>query len=171
MAGRQMAVTNERLDVVKVCPVCGSHRIKRRFDVRHVIDDPQHVCALELGFAAATVAACRECDFLFKLQQPPSAYLHEYYAESDEQYLESLAEQDSRIREDFRVARQLLAEAFPKGGMILDVGCASGFFLESLGANWERFGTEPFHLHAERARVHRGLTIHECDLVAAGFPW
>jgi SAM-dependent methyltransferase len=165
-----MAVTSQRLDVVKICPVCGSHRIKPRFEVRHVIDDPQHVCARELGFAGATVAACRECDFLFKLQQPPSAYLHEHYAESGEHYLESLAEEHSGIREDFRVARQLLAEAFPKGGMILDIGCASGFFLESLGANWERFGIEPFHLAAERARVRRGLTIHECDLVAAGFP-
>jgi SAM-dependent methyltransferase len=118
----------------------------------------------------ATVAACRECDFLFKLQRPPSAYLHEHYAELDEQYLESLAEEHTGIREDFRVARRLLADAFPKGGMILDIGCASGFFLESLGANWERFGIEPFHLAAERARVRRGLTVHECDLVAAGFP-
>jgi SAM-dependent methyltransferase len=81
-----------------------------------------------------------------------------------------LAEEHSGIREDFPVARQLLAAAFPKGGMILDIGCASGFFLESLGANWERFGTEPFHLAAERARVHRGLTIHEYNLVAMGFP-
>ena len=165
-----MVVTNGCLDVVKVCPVCGSDRIKRRFDVRHVIDDSQHVCARELGFAGATVAACRECDFLFKLQQPPSAYLHEYYAESGECYLESLAEEHSRIREDFRLARQLLAKAFPEGGMILDIGCASGYFLESLGARWQRFGIELFHLAAERARVRRGLTVRECDLVAAGFP-
>ena len=165
-----MAITNGRLDVVKVCPVCGSHRLKRRFDVRHVVDDPRHDCARELEFVGATVAACRECNFLFKLQQPPSAYLHEHYAESGEDYLESLAEEHSRIREDFRVARRLLGEAFPKGGMILDIGCASGFFLQSLGESWERFGIEPFHLAAERARVRRGLTVHECDLVEARFP-
>jgi len=138
--------------------------------VQHVTDDSQHICALELGFVSATVAACRECDFLFKLQRPPSVYLHDHYAESGEHYLESLAEEHSGIREDFCKARQLLGDAFPKGGMILDIGCASGFFLESLGANWERFGIEPFHLAAERARMRGGLTVHECDLIAAGFP-
>ena len=160
----------DRLETVKVCPVCGSDRLRRRFDVRHVMEDPQHACALELGFASAIVAACLECDLLFKLQQPPSAYLHELYAESGEDYLTSLAEEHSKIREDFRVARELLSQAFPKGGRILDIGCASGFFLESLGANWERFGIELFRLAAERARKRRGLTVHECDLVAAGFP-
>jgi SAM-dependent methyltransferase len=160
----------DRLETVKVCPVCGSRQLRRRFDVRHVMEDPQHACAPELGFASATVAACLECDFLFKLQQPPSAYLHELYAESGEDYLASLAEEHSGIREDFRVARELLSQAFPKGGRILDIGCASGFFLESLGANWERFGIELFHLAAERARKCRGLTVHECDLVTAEFP-
>jgi SAM-dependent methyltransferase len=160
----------DRFETVKVCPVCGSCLLKRKFEVRHVKDDPQHSCALELGFAGATVVACGECSFLFKLQRPPSAYLHEHYAESGEDYLVSLAEEHSGIREDFRVARQLLTEAFPKGGMILDIGCASGFFLESLGGNWKRFGIELFHLAAERARKRPGLSISECDLGAAEFP-
>jgi len=160
----------DRFEIVKACPVCGSRRLLRRFNVRHVIDDPQHACALELGFAGATVVACRECSFLFKLQQPNSAYLHEHYAESGEDYLVSLAEEQSGIREDFRVARQLLTEAFQKGGVILDIGCASGFFLESLGGNWERFGIELFHLAAERARKRPGLRIRECDLLTAEFP-
>jgi hypothetical protein len=83
--------------------------------VRHILDDPRHACASELGFAGATVVACHECSFLFKLQQPTAADLHEHYAESGEDYLESLAEEHSGIREDFRVARQLLTEAFHKG--------------------------------------------------------
>jgi SAM-dependent methyltransferase len=159
-----------RLDTVKVCPVCGSHRLHPRFNVRHVTDDPQHACALELGFASATIAVCRECSFLFKLQQPPPAYLQEHYAQSGAGYLASLAEEHSGIREDFRVARRLLTQAFPKGGTILDIGCGSGFFLESLGENWERFGIELFHLAAERARERPRLTVRECDLVTAEFP-
>src|SRR6266478_6998824 len=160
----------DRFEIVKVCPVCGSCRLQRKFNVRHVIDDPQSPCALELGFAGASVVACRECSFLFKLQQPNAADLHEHYAESGEDYLVSLAEGHSGIREDFRVARRLLTEAFHKGGTILDIGCASGFFLESLGGNWERFGIELFHLAAERARKRPGLSITECDLGAAEFP-
>ena len=160
----------DHFETVKGCPVCGSCRLQRKFDVRHVMDDPEHACALELGFAGATVVACRDCSFRFKLQQPNAAYLHEHYAESGDDYLVSLAEEHSGIREDFRVARQLLTEAFHKGGTILDIGCASGFFLESLGGNWERFGIELFHLAAERARKRPGLNVRECDLVAAEFP-
>jgi len=45
----------------------------------------------------------------------------------------------------------LLAEASPKGGVILDIGCERGFFShQSLGANWEWFGIESFHLAEER---------------------
>ena len=154
----------DRFEIAKVCPVCGSCRLQRKFNVRHVIDDPQRACALELGFAGATVVACRECSFLFKLQQPNAADLHEHYAESGEDYLVSLAEEHIGIREDFRVARQLLTDAFPKGGTILDIGCASGFFLESLGGTWERFGIELFHLAAERATgyIRGGVTALAC---------
>ena len=160
----------EYLETVSACRVCGGHRLRPRFDVRHVRDDPQHACALELGYTSAAVVSCRECDFLFKLQQPAPAYLREHYAKSGEDYLESLAEEHGGIREDFRVARRLLAQRFPNGGTILDIGCASGFFLESLGTNWERFGIEPFHLAAVRARERPGLRIRECDLIASEFP-
>lgn len=153
---------------LSACPLCGGRRLNRRFDVRHIRNDPEHACALELGFVIGTVVVCRECSFLFKLRQPRSSYLHEYYAASGENYLASLAEDHVGIREDFRVARHLLHKAFPGGGIVLDIGCGSGFFLESLGTKWQRFGIELFHLAAERARK-RGLTVRESELVTAGF--
>ena len=100
--------TNQHTDhfeTVRVCPVCGSCRLKRKFDVRHILDDPRHACASELGFAGATVVACHECSFLFKLQQPTAADLHEHYAESGG--ILSLAEGIAES-EIFIVARQLL---------------------------------------------------------------
>jgi SAM-dependent methyltransferase len=140
-----------------------------RFEVQHITNDPQHTCAIELGFRGATIVACDDCYFEFKLQQPCSEYLREYYARASQGYLASLAEEHGESREDFRQARQILSSEFPRGGKILDVGCASGFFLESLGNQWERSGIELFHLAAERARQRRGLIVHECDLAAASF--
>jgi SAM-dependent methyltransferase len=157
------------LEAVKACPVCGSRRLEPKFDVRQITDDPLHSYALELGASVATIVACRECAFLFKSTRPSAAYLHQHYTESSESYLKSIAEDDAEFREDFRVARQLLHHAFPRGGSILDVGCASGFFLESLGQSWNRHGIELFRLAVERSRSRPGLVVHERDLASAGF--
>jgi SAM-dependent methyltransferase len=157
------------LEAVKACPVCGSRRLDPRFDVRQITEDPLHSYAIELGISVAAIVVCRECAFLFKSTRPSADYLHQHYATSDESYLKSVAEGDVEFREDFRFARQLLHEAFPRGGSILDVGCASGFFLESLGQYWNRHGVELFHLAVERSRSRPGVFVQECDLAAAGF--
>ncbi len=158
------------LEVVKACPICGSQRLDPRFDVRLIADDLFHSHAIELGLSLATVVACRECGFLFKSTRPSVRFLDQLYTESSELYLKSIAEDDAEHREDFRVAWQMLHEAFPKGGSILDVGCASGFFLESLGQNWNRHGIELFRLAVERSRSRTGIVVHESDLVSACFP-
>ena len=125
---------------------------------------------MELGLLVATIVACRECAFLFKSTRPSAAYLDQLYSELTESYLKSVAEDNAEHREDFRVARQMLYEAFPSGGSILDVGCASGFFLESLGQNWNRQGVELFRLAVERSRSRPGIVVHETDLSSAVFP-
>jgi len=157
------------LSVAKCCPLCGSEKLRAKFDVRHISDDPAHPCAPELGLSVATIFACRNCTFVFKSPTPTDAYLHRHYVESGEAYLTSLAEELDEVRRDFHIARHLLCDAFPRGGSILDVGCASGFFLETLGQNWNRHGLEVFHLAAERARQRPRIVVHECEFASAGF--
>lgn len=137
--------------------------------MRHITGDRVHSWAEDEGFLAGRVVKCQDCHFLCKYVRPSSAYFHQHYANAGEDYIERLAEEDPRYREDFRVARELLRKAFPKGGSILDVGCASGFFLETLGENWNRHGLELFHLAAERARKRAGISVSECDIGSAGF--
>jgi SAM-dependent methyltransferase len=158
------------LEVVKACPICGSRRLDPRFGVRLIAADLFHSHAIELGLSAAAVVACRECAFLFKSTRPSAAFLDRVYTESSESYLRSIAEDNAQHREDFHVARQMLQKAFPRGGSILDVGCASGFFLESLGQNWNRHGVELFRRAVERSRSRPGIFVHESDLVSAAFP-
>ena len=159
-----------KLEVVKACPICGSRKLDPRFDVRLITADLFHSYTSKLDLSAATVVACRECAFLFKSARPSAAFLDQLYAESSESYLKSIAEDDAEYREDFHVARQMLHDAFPMGGSILDVGCASGFFLESLGQNWNRHGIELFRLAVERSRSRPGIIVHESDLTSAVFP-
>lgn len=159
-----------KLEAVKVCPMCGSQRLDPRYDVRLITNDLFHIYAKQLDLSVATVVACRECAFLFKSTRPSAAFLDQLYTESSESYLKSIAEDNVEHREDFHVARQMLNEAFPGGGSILDVGCASGFFLQSLEQNWNRHGVELFRLAVERSRSRPGIVVHESDLASAAFP-
>jgi SAM-dependent methyltransferase len=131
--------------------------------------DPLHSWAVNLGFPHAPVFACHNCGFLFKSMRPVPGYLQEHYAWLDESYVERVAEELPGFRQDYRVAHRILLKAFPKGGSILDVGCASGYFLESLGEQWGRYGLEIFHVAAQRARARGKISIHECDIASAGF--
>lgn len=155
------------LNTVESCPVCRGRRLWHKFDVRHVTGDPLRSWASDQGFPLAPVLQCRNCSFLFKGLRPSAEYLHQFYAESGESYIESVAEERPSAREDFRVARQLVLKAFPRGGTILDVGCATGYFLESLGDKWEKHGLEILHLAAQRARERGGIYVHECEIASA----
>jgi SAM-dependent methyltransferase len=157
------------LETVEDCPVCEGKRLRHRFDVRHITGDPLHSWAADEGFPAAPVMQCQDCSFMFKGLRPSAEYLQKHYAESGEDYIERVAEEDPLAREDLRVARHLVREAFPTGGSILDVGSASGYFLESMGDNWEKHGLEINHLAAQRARARGGINVHECWLSSARF--
>ena len=158
-----------KFDTVEFCPICAGNRLRRRFDVRHITGDPLHSWAPDEGFPVAPIMECRDCSFVFKGLRPSADYLHHHYAGSGEGYIERVAEEHPLVREDFRVARQLVRESFPKGGAILDVGCGTGYFLESLGSEWEKHGLEILHLAAQRARARGGINIHECGIASAGF--
>ena len=157
------------LETLEACPLCGGKSLRPRFDVRHIAGDVLHSWASEQGFSAAPIVACRGCGFVFKSVQPSAHYLDEHYAQLSKDYMERVAEEVTEHREDYRAARKMLLEAFPAGGSILDVGCASGYFLYSLGEEWEKHGLEMFHLAAQRARERGEISVHECELAAARF--
>jgi SAM-dependent methyltransferase len=60
---------------------------------------------------------------------------------------------------------------FKSGGAILDLGCSSGSFLESLkNSSWELFGVEISPTMAKRAEVRTGAKVFEGDILDAPFP-
>lgn len=159
-----------QLERVAVCTLCGARDLDPKFEVRHIAADPLHCWATEQGYTTATVARCRRCGLLFKTLRPRTADLNRYYAQLDEKYMERVAEKRPTYREDYRVARKVLATEFPHGGSILDVGCATGVFLDTLGEKWSRHGLELFHLAAQRAKASGQILVRECDIFSAGFP-
>jgi SAM-dependent methyltransferase len=157
------------LETLESCPLCEGANLRPKFDVRHITGDPLHSWASEQGFPVAPIVACPRCGFVFKSVQPSARYLDQHYAQLPEDYVVRVAEDVTGYREDYRVARKLLLKAFPAGGSILDVGCASGYFLQSLGQTWDKHGLEIFHVAAQRARERGGISVHECEMTAAGF--
>lgn len=62
-------------------------------------------------------------------------------------------------------------ENMKKKGRILDVGCATGFFLEVARRNgWEVFGVELSEYACNYAKKKFGINIYNCDLAQADFP-
>jgi len=157
------------LKTLRECPLCEGRRLRAQFDVRHITGDPLHSWAPEQGFAVVPIVACRDCGFVFKSVQPTAHYLEQHYVQLPRDYIERVAEEFTEHREDYRVAREILLKAFPRGAAILDVGCATGYFLHSLGKAWEKDGLEIFHLAAERARQRGDISVHECEIGSAGF--
>jgi SAM-dependent methyltransferase len=158
------------LETLEACPLCGGKSLRSKFGVRHITGDSLHSWAAEQGFPVAPIVACRGCGFVFKAVQPSAHYLDQHYTQLPEDYVARVAEDSTEHREDYRVGREILLKAFPTGGSILDVGCASGYFLQSLGKMWEKHGLEIFHLAAQRARERGEISVHECEMTAAGFP-
>ena len=157
------------LEKAESCLLCGNRKLRHKFDVRHITSDALHAWATEQGFPSAPIAACQDCGFLFKSVRPSIGYLDERYSRLDGTYMQRLAEDWISYREDYRIAREILRKALPGGGSILDVGCASGFFLESLGETWQRHGLEISHLAAQLAKERKGIVVHECDIASAKF--
>src|SRR5438876_707663 len=114
----------DRFEIAKVCPVCGSCRLQRKFNVRHVIDDPQRACALELGFAGATVVACRECD-LVTAKFPAQSF--DVICSFD--VLEHLPSPTPIFREARRILR-------PGGWLLLGTGDSGSLTARLAGSRW-----------------------------------
>jgi SAM-dependent methyltransferase len=160
---------NAKSERLSVCPLCGNDRLRNKFEVRHITDDAAHRFALEMDYLKAAILECGRCGFLFKGTRPDDNYVREHYSASQADYLKSLAEEDTAMREDFRVARLMLRDSFPPGRSILDIGCASGFFLESLGSSWLRHGLELSKFSVDRARMRTGISVHQVGLDAHPF--
>jgi SAM-dependent methyltransferase len=155
---------------VSSCPACGGKRLRERFEVAHYEDDPLYAWAQNVDYAHAPIVECGDCNFIFKGKQPSEEFLRRHYAQTSAEYQERQAEDDATYRTDYGLARRLLAQRFPQGGRILDVGCGRGFFLKSLGKEWERHGVEPSRSAAEYAARENGIPVHAGNLVAMKLP-
>lgn len=106
------------------------------------------------------VVLCKPCRHAFCSPRPADLW-HEYEEVVDEAYL---LRQGDRLATARKVIRQI--RRFASSGRLLDIGCATGDFLEAAKEHYEVEGLELSGWAAEIARK-RGFTVHRSDL--AGF--
>ncbi len=119
---------------------------------------------LEVG--GHTFVECDKCGFIYQNPRPPRSI-----EEVTEGTIEGLTEKGYRESRQWYY-RRILKELgkFREKGRLLEVGCASGGFLQAArDAGWEAVGVEISRQLAGIAR-ERGLEVRICDICEADFP-
>jgi 2-polyprenyl-3-methyl-5-hydroxy-6-metoxy-1,4-benzoquinol methylase len=120
-----------------------------------------------------TRVQCDLCGLVWSLEQPNSAALAEMYGQSyfkGETYLDYAADQ-TIIEANARARLRALDPLVKPPGLIIDVGCATGFFLNvARAAGWTAKGVELSDYAAAYARNDLGLDVFHGTLTEAAFP-
>lgn len=140
------------------CPACGRNTARARGIVH--------------GHA---LLRCRTCGLLYHPR--PDFQLEEFY---DEQYFQGgrdhgagyanyLQDGDWYSNRVYSEIRDRLLDAFPGRGRLLDIGCASGFFVNAATRDgWRAEGVDVARSMIEEGQ-RRGLNLHLGPLADAGF--
>ncbi len=171
---RELTVqTNRKRGLSDRCPVCGS----TSYSV-YLKGDGARLAAGAFGsslteLATGTILRCGECGIGFSQHRPADEELGQLYREMDIAMYQ--AEGEGRRR----TARRHLeiVSAHSDGGRLLDVGCASGVFLDrARSAGWDVTGVKPSPPLYQLARDlldGRGkvlpLTLQEAELGSRRF--
>lgn len=149
------------------CPMCGA-------------DSPAPFVEggdlLHPGTEVFRLLSCRRCGHLYQSPRPTPEAIDRYYPDDYHVFQGAIEDEPSRLR---RVERRfglhnrcaLLQRAAGRPGRLLDVGCATGIFLDGMRRRgWEVCGVEPSPAASEYARARFGLDVLTGRLEEAGHP-
>jgi SAM-dependent methyltransferase len=151
------------------CAICRNHEFKYLFGA----------CDRLLGIEGDfSIYKCLSCGLKITVPQLNDNELSSYYPKHYEPFERS---KSSRIRDEKgkrnrKWIRWLYGESeylphLPPGENILEVGCASGYFLETLkDKGWRLFGVEVNKESVQFARTELQLNVFHGNLAEANFP-
>lgn len=117
------------------CRQCGSSNVISC----GVITEADRFCGLRLqpAWEGGTLYKCNDCYLAFRFPvHPADEYLKLYESAPESTY------ENSELRYDQLLVRQAILANNIAGGAILDIGCFNGALLNTLGAEFEKFGIE-----------------------------
>lgn len=152
------------------CNLCGSRSVDHEIFVSDWL--------LGRSQVVARLVQCRACGLLYQNPRPTLSEMAGHYPPEYESYTDPMALRwlNPLLRQAFeyglRKRVRFVTKHKPSGGRLLDVGCASGVFLNSMKAleTWVIKGVEPNAQVAEYARRKYGLDVVTGTLEKARFP-
>jgi SAM-dependent methyltransferase len=117
------------------------------------------------------VVRCRGCRLVYVDAEITSSDLASRYGEDYYRggvFHDYVGQRDQRLA-SARSHCELLSRLQPSG-RLLDVGCATGFFLEAASARWEVVGVELSAFAADYARGEFGQSVLTGDIADVGLP-
>jgi SAM-dependent methyltransferase len=125
----------------------------------------------------AQLVRCNHCGLIYQNPRPTPAEIGAHYPPSYESYADYRRTAQGRLMRlayDYGMNKRcrFVTAAAPRGGRLLDVGCAAGSFLTAMRdkPGWEVEGVELSVETAQIARERNGLKVFAGTLEEAAFP-
>jgi 2-polyprenyl-3-methyl-5-hydroxy-6-metoxy-1,4-benzoquinol methylase len=142
------------------CPVCGSKHFR---DYRKGSFDPSLIGAEDFKITDSrygsrwNLSRCRDCGFVFSNPFLPEAEIRNFYQQLEDR--EYQQESEGRSKNFLKILRRLETISRP-GNRMLDIGAASGIFLElAQKQGYEITGIEPSRYLVEEARKRYDIRL------------
>jgi SAM-dependent methyltransferase len=152
------ATTKRGNDGPQPCPVCGqsgAHAWLRAPDRFHGRQEKY------------TLMRCPDCSLVWLSHPPEPNEMHVHYTDAYDRLISAAGEGSPRRWR----ARNATLVLHKQSGALLDLGCSSGSFLQSLcGKSWDLYGIEMSAESAKKAKAKSGANVFVGDILDAEFP-
>ncbi|HTS07797.1 MAG TPA: class I SAM-dependent methyltransferase [Candidatus Eisenbacteria bacterium] len=150
-------VTGPPMHGLDACPVCGQAGAQEWLwapDRLHGRHDPY------------TLVRCPQCSLVWLKNPPKPEEMHLHYTDAYHRLISAGGENSpNRWRH-----RKVALAPYKRSGALLDLGCSSGAFLESMkGGAWELYGIEMSGETARAAQDKSGAEVFVGDILEARF--
>jgi SAM-dependent methyltransferase len=139
------------------CPICG------QTDAPDWLRAPDRLHGRQQQY---TLVRCSACSLVWLIDPPASSAMHLHYTDAYHRLISAGGENSpSRWRD-----RSVALARFKRSGALLDLGCSSGSFLESLKDEpWQLYGVEMSAECAKTAEARSGAEVFVGDVLDAPF--
>ena len=150
------------------CPVCSSTDLSsfrtRTFDIGSLTEENIKITDSDYG-KIWDLDRCKSCTHVFANPIPSPTFIQSLYAKTEDPEYE---EESLGRGKNFQRILSALGKIHPQKGTLLDVGAATGIFLDlARKRGWDPEGVEPSAWAVQIAKDKYGLTLMEGSLETA----
>ena len=155
------------MEIIQTCNLCGSQKAHILFTG----PDRLHGSRDEFN-----LMECQECGLIYLSPRPGPDEIDHYYPADYQPFLKAIEDEPTLFKRLdrryglFRRCNEVTKRA-GRSGIVLDIGCATGIFLEGMRVRgWEAQGVELSEFAAKYARERFHLHVTTGTLEEAGYP-